>query len=202
MEDDNATQITFPLPREVLELYRFVSKDLSRSNLMLVRVEQDEEPGIWCAIATTGTHLIVVRWVVSEVLPCSFFLPAELCKSALRGARVFDNWTGIYHHSGLRERRIEICKGGDSHSGKFDSEQGFPPWRKVCPAMPLEGNEATNLIAFDLKELAILEMYIRKCGAETKTRWGIPDDSLSPLRAEIDSLTVKEITYILSPVRM
>lgn len=187
----------------MLELHRFVSDDPNRSHLALVRIEADTETGKWCAIATNGSHLIVVRWFVIEVLPYPFFLTKELCKQALRGARVTNEWEGIYHYSEALKHKVVIHQGGNSYQGESDSEQSFPPWRKLLPEMPTEGNDATNLIAFDLTLLGILISYMKKCRLETKkVRWGIPRNPLDPLQIDFLDPLMIEISYILMPIRM
>lgn len=198
--DTDDVQIVFPLPREVLELHRFADKDPDRPRFASVRIEADEKPNTWCAIATDGHHMIVVCWLVLEALPSPFFLTARICKQALQSVTPSDEWEGTYH---LSKHKVVICRAGNSYSDKFDSEQSFPPWRDYLGKMPPEGTDATNLISLNPTMLEVLGMYMRKCDLDGReTRWGIPDNSLGTTRIELLGSPMIEIVYVIMPCRM
>lgn len=193
------TKITFPLPREVLELHWFVGKDEERPNISLIHIEKDDEKWMWNAVATNGHHLIVVSWSVAEDLPNSFFLSAEVCKQALHRARVIDLWEGDYCQ---QSKTITIHRNGSQYSDKTSCDLSFPLWKRVVSKTKPKGKDAVNLISFDPMKLATLGMYMKKCKIDGgTTRWSIPGDESDPLRIDFSTLEV-DVIYILMPCRM
>ena len=196
------------LPRGVLELFRFASKDDSRRNLQVIHIDKvtDLENGDRLrAAATDGHRLTTYVWKPGEgfsEIPDEIFLDSERCKAALKGAKKTTNFELITETTTIKTSE------GLTIEALNDYTNQYPDIDQVIPK-EFE-DKSDSKIGFNVRYLVEVQQYLdkvveREKGYDThlQVELNIKDD-LSPMLLipkKTDYLGA-EIQFIVMPVRV
>lgn len=188
---------TITLPKSVINLYRFASKDEYRVGLQHVRIEYTEGSTVATAVATDGHRMAYLEFETGDVQPITgvVYIKANVLKAVKLGK------DGV---AVLREGCIvAMVKGVQTrHSAAYDLDgQGYPQWRQCAEAAPGDDDHAVNTIGVNARYLADFADYLKASGIKESITFKMPSDSMSAMRLTAADIEYPVI-YVLMPCRV
>lgn len=180
------------IPRSVLLMHRFASKDTSRKILRRIHVERDGDT--LHAAATDGFRLLHVCWQADGALSDGETI--AICADAAKAASKNYRAAYVYNNNNLV----------DARGGRIPSvvEEGiYPKWREVFGEIGIKAEE----YAFDGLLLADFSTYLKETRKGGKEKGCcikvVASGALSPLRyvPTVVPIDVESVEFVLMPVR-
>lgn len=186
-------QPTITIPRHVLELWRFCSRDEGRYNLAVIEVTCTAT-GLCTAVATDGHRLTKVEWTDKDGTAGTVHIPWSHAKTAAKAM-------------GRKETFARVTKGhviaGDLGLLIPEFESQFPDWTQVVPR-PIDCDSQSHAYGINARYLGDCGDYLHACGeGPGMTFIGIKDEGLGPTLWErkcIDTDTT--VVFVIMPIRL
>lgn len=171
------------IPREVLLLECFASRDTNRENINYIFLEYINGKG--CAVATNGTYLGLLTWPCLEFK--NIIINASLVKTILGGKK-----------STFYLENDKIIR-DDNTSIIVLSDQGtFPDYKQL-----INNHHKGNLdnISIDLELVNNVSKYLKKAFAKQYVVWEFGRGELSPIKIKADCNDMT-FTCLIMPCRL
>lgn len=189
------------LPRAVVQLHRFVSKDEYREHLSRVYLDVDpDDDGRFAAVGTDGVQMCVVTWpmIFEHGIKLPLAIPGDMLRAAAYNARAGTTWELC-----TTDRRVMV-RSSKPGRGLYEAigDNRPPKWQAIYSTRVRDvGATPVEAIQVNLHFLATLSGYLKSCrisGSECKLQ--IPGQELDPLRVDIEQGETR-IRYIVMPCR-
>jgi hypothetical protein len=193
------------LPRCVFELNRFASRDVCRSSLLFIYVEQTGAENHYSAIATDGHRLGKVDFVLEHGhgLPKRFGIDAKACVEILKGAKKdteffveVEELTDLERDCSSVDTKARLSAGNKIVQSEAIGQ--FPDYRQVIPE---HNDSGVHEIGVNPEYIGDVATYLKKCGEATGIKLVLGKDEYSPMRIERECADWS-LVYVVMPMSM